>query len=189
MKKLVYLLSMMAICVFTFEANAQTLVTFKLSPTGYFVSEVGEDYVVVAFENKTAHELFQQVYSKANSMYKDPQKVVSVVDDASITINGYDSQLTYRKDLVQKFWLGGNYNLNFHFKDGRIKVDAPKFGDTLYMTVNGSRDHSFYRMVKSWYKDGEVKSKFKEQVTYTENNINAIVNELLGLFDKNTDDW
>ncbi len=170
--------------------NAQSSqVNFKLSESGRFMSEDGNEYIVITFEGKNAHQIFQQLSVNVNALYKNPSKVMSVVDDASISIRAYDSSITYIKDLIQKYWLGGYYNLNFQIKDGKVKVLAPIIDEHMTKTVNGEREKDFSKMVKSWYKDGALKDKFKAQVEYTESNINKTINEIIGSLSNNNEDW
>ena len=115
---------------------------------------------------------------------------MSVVDNASISIRAFDDQISYIKDLIQKFWLSGYYNLNFQIKDGRVKVLAPVIDESMTKTVNSSREKDFSKMVKSWYKDGVAKDKFKAQIEYTESNMNSLINAILGSTKtKAEEDW
>lgn len=177
MKKVLFSLTLLfvaGVCL------AQNTATFKLTTFGSFASEEGKDYVVIPFEGKNAHQIFLLLCANVNKLYKNPQKVMSVVDDASVSIRAYDSKITYIKDLIQSFNVGGYYNLNFEIKDGRVKVSAPIIDEDLTRTANGAREKDFSRMVKSWAKDGVFKDKFAKQVDYTETNINSIINAILG---------
>lgn len=185
MKKL--LLTLM--CLTVMSLGAQNVVSFKLTPNGSFISEDGKGFVVVPFEGKNAHQIFQQLAVNVNALYKNPSKVMSVVDDASITIRAYDDQISYIKDFIQKFWIGGYYNLNFQIKDGKVKVQAPIIDEEMTKTVDNSRVKDFSKMVNNWYKNGELKDKFKAQVEYTENNINSLINKILESANNNSEDW
>ena len=183
MKKILFA----AMLFVTMGLNAQSLVYFKLSENGLFVAEDGKDFYVVPFEGKTAHQIFQQLSVNVSALYKNPSKVMSVVDDASITIRAYDDGITYTKDLIQKFYCGGYYNLNFQIKDGRVKVSAPIIDDKL---DSNSGSVYFISTAKKWFKDGEVKSKSLAQVEYTEKNINKIINDILGSTkSQSEEDW
>ena len=56
--------------------SAQELVSFKVTPDGNFVSSTGEDFVVVPFEGKNAHQIYQMLASNVGSVYNDPSKVM-----------------------------------------------------------------------------------------------------------------
>lgn len=115
---------------------------------------------------------------------------MSVVDDTSVSIRAYDPKITYIKDLIQTFDVGGYYNLNFEIKEGRVKVSAPIIDDEMTRSINGAREKDFSKMIRSWAKEGVFKDKFKKQVEYTEANINSIINAILGAGkDKQEDEW
>ncbi len=163
----------------------------NLSETGSFVAEDGKDFVVVPFEGQNAHQIFQQLSVNASALYKNPSKVMSTVDDASISIRAFDDKISYIKDLIQKFWLSGYYNLNFQIKDGRVRVSVPVIDESMRRTANSANEKDFSRMVKSWFKDGVLKDKFKAQAAYTESNMNSLINAILGTSkpQKEEEDW
>lgn len=161
MKKIFFLLISLAMA--TMYANAQSLVDFHLSPDGSFITKEGKNYTVVPFEGKNAHQIFQQLCTNVSKLYKNPSKVMSVVDDVSITIRAYDSRITYIKDLIQTYDIGGYYN-------------------------NGGIEKDYSRLIKSWTKDGSFKEKFAKQVGYTESNMNTTINDILGSSKSNNDD-
>ena len=186
MKKIFLLL----LAFVSINMRAQTVVEFSLTPSGSFVSEDEKDYIVYPFEGKNAHQIFQELSVNASKLYKDPKKVMSVVDDASISIRAYDSEITYIKDFIQSFNLGGYYCLMFEIKDGRVKVSAPIIEESMTKTIDSSKQKDFSKIVKGWFKNGEVKSKNKEQVKYTEQNINSVINAILGTIkSKSSEDW
>ncbi len=116
---------------------------------------------------------------------------MSTVDDASISIRAFDDKISYIKDLIQKFWLSGYYNLNFQIKDGRVRVSVPVIDESMRRTANSANEKDFSRMVKSWFKDGVLKDKFKAQAEYTESNMNSLINAILGTSkpQKEEEDW
>lgn len=177
MKKVLFSLAFLLVVGASF---AQNVATFKLTASGSFASVDGKEFIVIPFEGKNEHQIFQLLCANVNKLYKNPQKVMSVVDDASVSVRAYDSKITYIKDLIQTFDVGGYYNLNFEIKAGRVKVSAPIIDEDMTRTVNGAREKDFSRMVRSWTKDGVFKEKFTKQVEYTETNINSIINTILG---------
>ncbi len=57
MKKLI----VMMMLVLPMLAMAQDLVHFVLMPDGTYQTEDGKDFVVVPFEGKTAHQIYQEL--------------------------------------------------------------------------------------------------------------------------------
>ena len=180
----------MLLCLFALVASAQTPISFKLTTSGAFASEDGQDYIVVPFEGKNAHQIFQMLCVNVSKLYKEPKQVMSVVDDASISVRGYDPKVTYIKDLLQTFDIGGYYKLDFEIKDGKVKVNAPVIEENLVKSINQARERDFSKMVRSWVKDGAFKEKFAKQVEYTEYVQNTYINAILGTNKpKGADNW
>lgn len=185
MKKLLLVVFM---AMMTFVANAQSPVNFKLSTVGTFISEEGKDFIVVPFEGKNAHQIFQTICTSVSKLYKNPDKVMSVVDDASISVRAYADGITYKKDIVQSYYLGGYYKVDIEIKDGRIKITTSVDSDVAMS--NGAQNTNFFKMVRSWAKDGVFKEKFLKQVSYTEVQMNTIVNDIIGANKpKDEDNW
>lgn len=193
MKKLLILL----LLVCPILAFAQELVTFKLTPQATFTSASGEDFVVVPFEGKTAHEIYQMLASNVGSVYNDPSKVMSGVDDASIKIRAFSDNLYTQKVLGIPHTWEGYYQLEFRIKDGRVRVSAPHIEDaircpSLSSNAIGGNTGSFAHIVKKWFKNGEVKEKEAKNVANVELQMNGAINAILGLSgstSKVDDDW
>lgn len=193
MKKLLTLL----LLVCPIFALAQDLVSFKLTPEANFVTASGEDFVVVPFEGKSAHEIYQLLASNVGSVYNDPSKVMSGVDDASIKIRAFSNNLYTQKVLGIPHAWEGYYQLEFRIKDGRVRVSAPFVENdisspSLSPNAIGGNRGSFSHVVKKWFKNGEVKEKEAKHVTNVEYQMNGAINAILGLSgstSKVDDDW
>ena len=131
MKKLVLLI---AIMVATGVQAQVKKVEFKLQSTGAFLSENGENYVVVPFEGKSANELYSMVKGNVLSLYNDPKEVMSEIEGEAINIFAFKKDMWVVKSLGATGVYGGKYKLVFRFKDGRIRVDAPSISEKLEMT-------------------------------------------------------
>ena len=181
MKKLL----LIAMCIITLCGNAQSIISFQLTETGSFVSEEGKDFIIVPFEGETAHQIYQKLFVNASALYKNPSQVISVVEDASISIRGYSQKITYTKFLLEKKWISGFYNLNFQIKDGRVRVSAPIIDEIEEGTVKTR----FSWTVEGWYKKGKPKEKAKERIELVEFNMNSLINAILGTTKTNTEEW
>jgi len=103
---------------------------FKLTPEG-FVSSDNSDFTVVNVPNVKQKDLYKNVLNSINSIFKNPQKGLSVVEGESISIAAYEEKVlpvklsrglgksTYKYDL--------SYTLTFLFKDGKIRINSPNF--------------------------------------------------------------
>lgn len=178
MKKLL----MLVMLVLSATAIAQDKVQFNLTPIGSFITDGGEDFVVVPFEGKSAHEIYQTLATNVGSLYNDPSKVMSGVEDASIKVRGYSSNLCLKKAILT-FGGGGHYQLEFKIKDGRVRVSAPYIENQISFDTQPISYGEFRHIVSKWYdkKTGEPKDKNKTDIFRVENQINRIVNSILGL--------
>ena len=177
----------------TFALQAQDLVNFKLQQDGSFVAEDGKSYVVVEYEGMTAQELYSMVKSNVMSLYKSPKTVMSENEPIDLTIHALSSNIEEQSKFPYGFiTYDAYYNYAFHFKDGRIKVDAPVITKDLSVYTTGSPySRTFADLVKGWYeKDGQVMKKKVDKVTKMETIFNTPINYLLKKSNgSQDDDW
>lgn len=120
MKKLLLFLSLLAITT----ANAQKA-DYKVKPTE-FVAENN----VFEVSGKNASELYQLTKNWMSVNYNNPQKVI-IFDDENKTIkikNFFDINTQYTSPSRIKV----KYNLQFDFKDEKVRVTFTEIGDTYY---------------------------------------------------------
>ena len=55
--------------------------------------------MVIPFEGKTAHQIYQELASNVGSTFNDPSKVMSEVEDASIKIRAFSDNLVMAKTV------------------------------------------------------------------------------------------
>lgn len=181
MKKILLLL--LFIC--PFFVSGQELVSFKVTPDGNFVSSMGEDFVVVPFEGKSAHQLYQMLASNVGSVYNDPSKVMSGVEDVSIKIRAFSDNIYTKKVMGISHPFCGYYQIEFRIKDGRVRVSAPYVEDDIDApTISnqfGGNKGSFRYIVKKWFKDGQLKEKEVPNAVNIESQLNGAINSVLGL--------
>lgn len=160
--------------------SAQDIVLFHVTPTGSFISQNGEDFAVVEFEGKSAHEIFQTLASNASSIYNDPSKVMSTVDDASVKIRAI-TEICKNKGLGITIgaWLG-YYQLEFRIRDGRVRVSAPIIEPYLKDSNFKKPDRKYIGFVQGLFKDGVVKEKKKDEYDALNLKVNSIINMILG---------
>lgn len=85
------------------------------------------EYYILEYKGKTAHELYTNVLSAVASIYKNPEKVLNKVEDISISISGTALNVPVKDSETTTFYFAFDYNLQFLFKDGKIKINAPTF--------------------------------------------------------------
>lgn len=176
-------------------AGAQDLALFVLTPNGTYQTKDGNDFVIISFEGKTAHQIFQELASNVNSTFNNPSKVMSTVEDVSIKIRAYSSDIIFGMPLgyakAQPY--GGYYQLEFRIKDGRVRVSAPFVEDELEMFdyQNKRSVHFFRTTVKKLYKNGELLEKKKKYYDHAVNKMNNTINQILytSTIQDTTEDW
>lgn len=164
-------------------ADAQEMVHFILKPNGTYQTEEGNDYVIINFEGKTAHQIFQELASNVASTYNNPSKVMSTVEDASIKIRAYSDDIIYGMPFgyikIQPH--GGYYQLEFKIRDGRVRVSAPFIEDELeWFDYQSKRSKlSFRTTVKKFFKDGVLQEKKKKYYDHAVYKMNNTINKIL----------
>lgn len=189
MKKLLAIVMM----VLPMLVGAQTGndVWFEMQPDGSFLTKDGKEYVVVEYDGKTAHELYQMIAANIGSVYNDPSQVMSGVEDVSIKVRAiYPNILT--KKLIFNFDGRAYYQIEFKFKDGKIRIDAPYIEETVIFDTQPPKSDNFYRIISKWYNKGELKDKNKVEYNVLNIKVNTPIRLILnpsGSDQKENDNW
>lgn len=185
MKRTILCSILLFLCV---SINSQTIVKFNLKPNGTFLADDEKSFVVVEFNGKTAQELYSMVKSNVMTLYNSPKTVMSENEPNSLSIRALSGV------IHETYKLGGGfvsykayYNLVFHFKDGRIKVDAPVIDGNLNVNATGVPiPKTFVSLVDDWFdKKGNVKNKSEKNKKKIEATFNYPINYLLGNYKDN----
>lgn len=179
MKKLLTLILMLLPLV----AVAQDFADFVLMPNGIYQTKDGKDFIVVPYEGKTAHQIYQELASNVSSTFNDPSKVMSGVEDASIKIRAYSDNLVMAKPFgfVKDQPYAGHYQLEFKIRDGRVRVAAPVIEDNVeFISYDHKKyDGRFSKLVGKFFKDGVVEDKKKKNYDSMVEKMNNIINRIL----------
>lgn len=177
MKKLIAIL-MMLLPMLT---GAQELANFVLMPDGTYQTEDGKDFVVIPFEGKTAHQIYQELASNVAATFNDPSKVMSGVDDASIKIRAHSDDLVRNRVMGIGQSMGGYYQLEFRIKDGRVRVSAPYVEEEVGFWMGGKyNSNKFEWFVKKHFKNDKLKDgKRKEDYDIVVAKMNGVINNIL----------
>lgn len=179
MKKYLVLLLLVFPLICCAQAN------FKFQQDGTYRTEDGKDYIVVKYDSLTAKDLYIVVKNNINQLYKSPKEVMSEVENTSINLRGYSESIFYIPTTSPEKDCGGYYNLNFEFKDGRIKVHAPVIDNkvTYYSSVF-SRYEDIYvsDYAPKLFKMKNGKPAYKKSqmcLDMMETNINTLINNII----------
>lgn len=160
--------------------------------SGGFVNkdDPSKNYVVLEFAGKTQSELYKNTLVMLNQKYKSAKDVISSVEPETITVNAIASQ-PIRRTGMHSFT--NHYNVVLSFKDGKIKVDAPKFdlytfdyGKKQEMFLNGgfSLDGSSFGI---YNKKGEP--KIEKAVEDLNSFANGFLEDLKSAQSKSSEEW
>lgn len=177
----------------TFAVQAQNVVPFKMQPNGTYLTEDGKDYQIVEFEGKTAQELYGMVLLNAKQLFYDAKDIIVGNEPFNVSIN---AKFDVPKEALGPFYtesvivFEGRVDYALSFKDGRIKIEAPKIGETLHSVFdfNSTYDWKLVRIIgDSFNRKGVVKPKFAESIKKNEANVNGHIEALLGI--QKDEDW
>ena len=187
MKKLFLLLFSLV----AFSSFAQ--VDFRLKSDGNFLTLLGEDYVVVPYEGKSAHEIFNMLKANIAAVFNDASKVTNSVDDTYIKVRGFASHgKIFPYITIMKLSVEGFYDLEFKIKDGRVRVSAPYIEEEATMVGGTAPIAVSYRGMLQKHifeSNGSIKKKRVKDVPKIEAYINGILNSILLEREKIEDDW
>lgn len=180
MKKLLLIVALLM----PFLISAQDAVQFLLTNNGLYKAENGEDYIIVPFDGKTSHQIYQELASNINSIYNNPSEVMTGVEDASIKIRAISNDVVRARLMGLGQSESGYYQLEFRIKDGRVRVSAPYIEPQVWTMTNKGHSYSdFASLVKKHFnKDGSLKDgKRAEDYAIVVSKMNAVINAILNL--------
>lgn len=166
------------------QANAQAEFTgFTITTDGYYRTPDGKDYIIYPFEGKSANDIYSLICSNVAKVYNSPQRVMSTVENTSVSIHAFADDILYQKSyLGLKFFYEGTYNLLIEIKDGRVKVNAPTFGMQTGQSETINRTKTAEKILSDFFdKKGRLKENRTIWKPYAEQRINSIYKTLLGL--------
>ena len=170
-------------------------INFKLNGSGCFEAQDGKDYIVVTCEGKTAHELYDIVRINVGKTFNSPKTVMSVVEDKSIAILAISENFIAESTFLATENYKCDFNLQFDFKDGKIKVGAPALGELKWfksaidLLKYGNENSASVIISKKFFdKKGKAKKKKIKDIEKIEARFNALLNALVAIPTAN-DDW
>lgn len=173
-------LFLIAFCFVALSANSQQKIDFHLSQTGDFLTGDGEDYVVIPFEGKTAHDIFMEIVQNINSLYKSPKEVLSTIEDQSISIFAMGSPIAYDKIIGLTREGYGYYTIKILVKDNKIRFELPKIDKVSFGSGNQKITVSYSYQIGGYFdKKGVVKSKREAWVKAIESKMKGICNYII----------
>jgi hypothetical protein len=128
-----------------------SLVSFGQEKEFSFTKEKGfTEYIVIDKNGQTDDELYQKTLGWINETYKNPEKVVLAKNENSyIRIEGVASDISWMKVMGMTTYYSTKYEIEFYFKDGKVKFDITSVSTyteaTKYASGGWSKRH-YYSM-------------------------------------------
>lgn len=168
----------------TVSQPKKTSFEFYVYENATFKKAGDTDYYVVDMGKKSAHQLYMDVLSHISSLYRNPDRVISKVEDRSIVINGYADEVAYFKDQEYTTSMSFKYRIELQFKDGKIRVNAPDLPEIYTSSAWGERKLSSYPTKYIGYLFGGETSAMKKEI---DKYINAIITAIV--YGSKDDEW
>lgn len=162
---------------------------FTLTSNGFVSSKDKTDYIVIDKPNTKKNELYRNVLSALSSMYKDPKEVLSLAENESITINGYEPKSLAVKQKTNYLQIGKStieydlsYSITMLFKDDKIRINRPSFEARKW---NSNTGYYEYLVLNETNKNKNSIYNKKKEVDYPdaisglENHFNKLIQEIL----------
>lgn len=125
------------LCVYSLTIFSQTGAIswepFVLQLNGKFLTQDKKDYVVIEYTGKTKQELYNDYLATITKIYFQSKDGIDKVDNEIIKVYGLNESafsINFEKKLlgipaISTYQV--KYVLQFQFKDGKIRIDAPVF--------------------------------------------------------------
>jgi acyl-CoA synthetase (AMP-forming)/AMP-acid ligase II len=101
----------------------------ELKYTGFIGLDTTKHYVIIEAPKYSKADLYKRTLTYLNSLYPNPQRVISVVNGESITINANTDAI---KAATKPVFYPMSYTITMEFKDGKIKFQP---------SINNMREH------------------------------------------------
>ena len=137
-----------------------------------FVSNVGIrnsennslDYLAFSFPNMTSGEIKAIIISKLSSSYNSPKDVINSIGDNVITLDACALGLFYRNS----YRVDADFTITIHFKDGKVRYDAPIIHQLYYDTFMGKLELNMsipiYKLIETNLERGSTLYYFNQLV-------------------------
>lgn len=193
MKKIIFAFAILLLAI---PSSAQ----FKATKDG-FLAEDGKNFYVAVVEGKSAMDLYKGVNAYIISNFKNPDAVANRMDGEMINMHAsIDNAFVCKKMMGVKHYMDLDMNIVIHFKDGKIRFDAPVMNKMRCPTAStgiGTNGTDYYfsggvgkfvSSVSLFGDDGKIKNK--KVVNSLTEFINSYINSIIdSAKNYSTEDW
>ena len=174
----------------SFSLNSQT-VNFGIQSDGTFKNVIdGKTFVVIERDGKSQSELYSEILIAITRLYNSPKDVISKVENEVISVNGISEDcVTQNLSMGMKNIYSIQYILQFQFKDGKIRVEAPVVSRFFTHNNPDVKPFSGWLNVQNIFKKGMPNPKKQNTIDDFNNTFNDIINNIISNKVSNDEDW
>jgi len=178
MKKIL-LFSIISLCAFFVNAQYRAAFVIDKNTCQYVVPNSEKNYYVFNFEGESQSSLYNKALMAITKTYVSAKDVVTKVENSMISINS-NKTISYMIGGILPTSNYVNYVLEFEFKDGRMKVNAPTIVQIRNKDGEPGRTRDFLINGKGELAQGSELYLF----------VNDIINNILNnMRSSSNDDW
>ena len=160
----------------------------KFVDGGKFVIDSINNYYVIPFTGKTAHELYMDQLARIASIYVSPDRVTEKVEDKTIIINAAESNLMSYLGVTGRVEVIVKYRIEIQFKDGKIRLNPPSISKAVKNIKEAFRPGNSFEEINI-NKLSSANNNVPEFSQNVEKYFNVLLDMLVYGKDKQDDDW
>lgn len=151
--------------------------TFHFNPDATFTTSTENEYIVYEAVGYKQNELYDAMLLGISKLFKNPDKVLTKVENQLITVNAISDYCVHYSKYVYAF----SYTIKFQFKDGKIRVDTPIVN--AFIPTSGEHKDNVAGWIRTQKNYNEVKPGFEKGMN------SEIYTFLTKSFSKEDTDW
>lgn len=155
MVKKLYIVTVILLMLCAIPLKAQ----FSLTPDGFVNPKTpGKNYVVYEFYDMSQQEIFDAAVSYLYSIYVNPDSVLSMSGNSSITINGLGKNAI---QIDRRSFYDIKYTISIQIREGRMRINAPYIVSMDNPNNAPYNYNEFYLIGLGYFKNGVFNKKGK----------------------------
>ena len=135
--------------------------------------------VIVTSREGTAKELYNKVLDNIKDIYNNPSEVITAQTEGKfIKISGVASN-NYKQNVIGTISYNDvNYNIEFYFRDGRVKVELSRLDVYFPPSQYSSGGYYDIKDIAATKKNGKIRTRYKGTAKLVSEHFNNLVERL-----------
>lgn len=150
---------------------------FQFKSNATFTTGSDKEFIVYEAIGYKQSELYNSMLLGISKLFKNPDKVITKVENELITVNASTDYCINYSKYVYAF----SYTIQFQFKDGKIRVDTPTVN--AFIPTSGEHKSNVAGWISTQGNYSEVKHGFEKGIN------TEIYTFLMKSFSKEDTDW